>query len=156
MQVTTKKEMAHLIGQMAETLEMTQWFRERNEELRKSLRDISLSAVQYDAVGGRSGHGDSTAEKVLKRAEAEERIRINERAIRDRLRLHSDLSLVMAETLDQDERTIIWAKHAEHLVWDRVARKVRLSRTACFRKEAEGMEKLCRAWDARKEKKKEG
>lgn len=156
MQVTTKEEMKQLIGQMAETLEMTQWFRARNEELRKSLRDISLSAVQYDAVGGRSGHGDSTAEKVLKRAEAEERIRINERAIRDRLRLHSDLSLVMAETLDQDERTIIWAKHAEHLVWDRVARKARLSRTACFRKESEGMEKLCRAWDERKEKKKEG
>lgn len=155
MQVTTKEEMKQLIGQMAETLEMTQWFRARNEELRKSLRDISLSAVQYDAVGGRSGHGDSTAEKVLKRAEAEERIRINERAIRDRLRLHSDLSLVMAETLDQDERTIIWAKHAEHLVWDRVARKARLSRTACFRKEAEGMEKLCRAWEERKEKSKD-
>lgn len=151
--MTTKKEMVHLIGQMAETLEMTQWFRARNEELRKGLKDISLSAVQYDGVGGRSGHGDSTAEKVLKRAEAEERIRINERAIRDRLRLHSDLSLVMAETLDQDERTIIWAKYAEHLVWDRVARKARLSRTACFRKEAEGMEKLCRAWDERKGKK---
>lgn len=152
--MTTKKEMARLIEQMADTPEATQWLRERNEAMRRSLRDISLSAVQYDAAGGRSGHGDSTAEKVLKRAEVEERIRINERAIRDRLRLHSDLSLVMAETLDQDERTIIWAKYAEHLVWDRVARKARLSRTACFRKEAEGMEKLCRVWDERKEKEK--
>ena len=152
--MTTKKEMARLIEQMADTPEATQWLRERNEAMRRSLRDISLSAVQYDAAGGRSGHGDSTAEKVLKRAEVEECIRINERAIRDRLRLHSDLSLVMAETLDQDERTIIWAKYAEHLVWDRVARKARLSRTACFRKEAEGMEKLCRAWDERKEKEK--
>lgn len=67
--MTTKKEMARLIEQMADTPEATQWLRERNEAMRKSLRDISLSAVQYDAAGGRSGHGDSTAEKVLKRAE---------------------------------------------------------------------------------------
>lgn len=119
--MTTKKEMARLIEQMADTPETTQWLRERNEAMRRSLRDISLSAVQYDAAGGRSGHGDSTAEKVLKRAETE-------------------------------ERTIIWGKHAERLAWDRVARKARLSRTACFRKEAEGMEKLCRAWDVHKEK----
>ena len=89
-----------------------------------------------------------------KRGNAQERIRTNERAIRDRLRLHSDLSLVMAEALTTEERTIIWGKHAERLAWDRVARKARLSRTACFRKEAEGMEKLCRAWDERKEKEK--
>ena len=150
--MTTKKEMARLIEQMADTPETTQWLRERNEAMRRSLRDISLSAVQYDAAGGRSGHGDSTAEKVLKRAETEERIRTNERAIRDRLRLHSDLSLVMAEALTTEERTIIWGKHAERLAWDRVSRKARLSRTACFRKEAEGMEKLCRAWDVHKEK----
>lgn len=106
--MTSKKEMARLIAQMADTPETTQWLRERNEAMRRSLRDISLSAVQYDAVGGRSGHGDSTAEKVLKRAETEERIRTNERAIRDRLRLHSDLSLVMAEALTAEERTIIW------------------------------------------------
>lgn len=152
--MTTKKEMVRLIEQMADTPEATQWLRERNEAMRRSLRDISLSAVQYDAAGGRSGHGDSTAEKVLKRAETEERIRTNERAIRDRLRLHSDLSLVMAEALTTEERTIIWGKHAERLAWDRVARKARLSRTACFRKGAEGMEKLCRAWDERKEKEK--
>lgn len=152
--MTSKEEMGRLIEQMSETLAATQWFRERNEELLRGLKDVSLSAVRYDAVGGRSGHGDSTAEKVLKRAETEERIRTNERAIRDRLRLHSDLSLVMAEALTTEERTIIWGKHAERLAWERVARKARLSRTACFRKEAEGMEKLCRAWDERKEKEK--
>ena len=63
--MTSKKEMARLIAQMADTPETTQWLRERNEAMRRSLRDISLSAVQYDAVGGRSGHGDSTAEKVF-------------------------------------------------------------------------------------------
>ena len=31
MQVTTKKEMARLIEQMADTPEATQWLRERNE-----------------------------------------------------------------------------------------------------------------------------
>ena len=50
--MTTKKEMARLIEQMADTPETTQWLRERNEAMRRSLRDISLSAVQYDAAGG--------------------------------------------------------------------------------------------------------
>lgn len=104
--------------------------------------------------GGRSGHGDSTAEKVLKRAEVEECIRINERAIRDRLRLHSDLSLVMAETLDQDERTIIWAKYAEHLPWWRIERITFKSISSCKRLANSGMEKLCDAWDRKKEQKK--
>ena len=49
--MTTKKEMARLIEQMADTPEATQWLRERNEAMRRSLRDISLSAVQYDAGG---------------------------------------------------------------------------------------------------------
>lgn len=152
--MTSKEEMGRLIEQMSETLAATQWFRERNEELLRGLKDVSLSAVRYDAVGGRSGHGDSTAAKVLQRAEIEELLRQNERTIRRRLSLHASLSLIMAEVLDQDERTILWAKYAEHLGWERIARKARLSRTACFQKEKEGMEKLCRAWDAHGEKEK--
>ena len=152
--MTTKKEMARLIAQMADTPETTQWLRERNEAMRRSLRDISLSAVQYDAAGGRSGHGDSTAEKVLKRAETEERIRTNERAIRDRLRLHSDLSLVMAEALTTEERTIIWGKYAEHLPWWRIERITFKSISSCKRLANSGMEKLCDAWDRKKEQKK--
>lgn len=152
--MTSKEEMGRLIEQMSETLAATQWFRERNEELLRGLKDVSLSAVRYDAVGGRSGHGDSTAAKVLQRAEVEECIRINERAIRDRLRLHSDLSLVMAETLDQDERTIIWAKYAEHLPWWRIERITFKSISSCKRLANSGMEKLCDAWDRKKEQKK--
>ena len=152
--MTSKEEMGRLIEQMSETLAATQWFRERNEELLRGLKDVSLSAVRYDAVGGRSGHGDSTAAKVLQRAEVEECIRINERAIRDRLRLHSDLSLVMAETLGQDERTIIWAKYAEHLPWWRIERITFKSISSCKRLANSGMEKLCDAWDRKKEQKK--
>ena len=132
--MTSKEEMGRLIEQMSETLAATQWFRERNEELLRGLKDVSLSAVRYDAVGGRSGHGDSTAAKVLQRAEIEELLRQNERTIRRRLSLHASLSLIMAEVLDQDERTILWAKYAEQLGWERIARKARLSRTACFRR----------------------
>lgn len=55
--MTTKKEMARLIEQMADTPEATQWLRERNEAMRRSLRDISLSAVQYDAVGAGADTG---------------------------------------------------------------------------------------------------
>lgn len=152
--MTTKKEMARLIEQMADTPETTQWLRERNEAMRRSLRDISLSAVQYDAVGGRSGHGDSTAAKVLERAEIEERLRQNERAIRRRLSLHASLSLIMAEVLDQDERTILWAKYAEHLPWWRIERITFKSISSCKRLANSGMEKLCDAWDRKKEQKK--
>lgn len=144
--MTTREEMIHLIEKMGETLAATEWFRERNDELRESLKHISVSAVRYDAVGGKSGLGDSTAGKVLQRADMETEIRKNEDAIRDRLSLHAALSLAMAEVLDADERTILWARYAEHLPWDRVARKARLSRTACFRKEKEGLEKLCEVW----------
>lgn len=72
----------------------------------------------------------------------------------DSLRVTAGLyEKIMAEALTAEERTIIWGKHAEHLAWERVARKARLSRTACFRKEAEGMEKLCRAWDEKEKEK---
>ena len=37
--MTTKKEMARLIEQMAATPEATQWLRERNEAMRRSLRE---------------------------------------------------------------------------------------------------------------------
>lgn len=152
--MTSKKEMARLIEQMSETSAATQWFRERNEELLRGLKDVSLSAVRYDAVGGRSGHGDSTAAKVLQRAEIEERLRQNERAIRRRLSLHASLSLIMAEVLDQDERTIIWAKYAEHLPWWRIERITFKSISSCKRLANSGMEKLCDAWDRKKEQKK--
>ena len=148
---TSKDEMISMIEKMSETVAATQWFRVRNDELRECLKHISVGASRYDGVGVRSGIGDSTAQKVLKREDIETEIRINERAIRDRLSHHSRLSRVMAEVLDQDERTVIWARYADKLVWDRVVRVAKRSRTACFKIESEGMEKLCRAWDLKQE-----
>jgi len=150
---TSKKEMIKLIEKMSETVAATQWFRARNDELRECLKHISVSATRYDSVGGHSGPGDSTGQKVLKRADIEEEIKINERAIRDRLSHHSQLSRVMAEALDQDERAVIWARYGDRLPWDRVARAAKKARTACFRIEKEGMEKLCIAWDLKHEEK---
>lgn len=148
---TSKKEMIKMIEKMSETVAATQWFRARNDELRECLKHISVSASRYDSVGGRTGPGDSTGQKVLKREDIEEEIRINERAIRWRLAHHSALSRVMAEALDQDERAVIWARYADRLPWERVAKAAKIARTTCFRLEKEGMAKLCECWDRKKE-----
>ena len=150
---TSKKDMIKTIEKMSETVAATQWFRTRNDELRDCLKHISVSATRYDAVGGRSGIGDSTGQKVVKREDIEKEILINERAIRDRLSHHSQLSRVMAEALDQDERAVIWGRYADRLPWDRVVRVAKKARTACFQIEKTGMEKLCRAWDKMLEEK---
>lgn len=148
---TTKKEMIKMIEKMSETVAATQWFRARNDELRECLKHISVGSPRYDSVGGRTGPGDSTGQKVLKREDIEEEIKINERAIRGRLAHHSALSRVMAEVLDQDERAVIWARYADRLPWERVAKVAKIARTTCFRLEKEGMAKLCEDWDKRKE-----
>ena len=148
---TSKREMIRMIEKMSETVAATQWFRARNDELRECLRHISVGAARYDSVGGHSGPGDSTGQKVLKRADIEEEIKINERIIRGRLSHHSQLSRVMAEALDQDERAVIWARYYDKLPWDRVAREAKKARTACFRIEKKGMAKLCAAWDRMQE-----
>lgn len=150
---TSRGEMIKLIEKMSETVAATQWFRARNDELRACLDHISVGATRYDSVGGRSGIGDSTAKKVVKREDIETEIKLNEKAIRDRLSHHALLSLVMGESLSQDERTVIWARHGDRLPWDRVVKVTKMARTACFKVEKEGMAKLCLAWDKKMEEK---
>ena len=151
---TSKGEMIALIEKMSETVAATEWFQARNAELKDCLDHVSVSSVRFDRVGGRSGVRDSAAEEVLKREDIEAEIKINERAIRERLSHHAQLSLVMGEVLSHDERTVIWARHADKLPWDRVAWVSKRARTACFMIEKDGMEKLCRAWDRAQEEKK--
>ena len=144
---TKREEMVRLIAKMSDTVEATRWLKARNDELKLCLQHISVGAVRYDTVGGRTGPGDPVSDKVVKREDIEMEIRINERAISDRLSHHALLSLVMAETLTEDERKVIWARHGEKLPWERVARAANKARTACFKLEREGMAKLCAAWD---------
>ena len=84
-------------------------------------------------------------------ADIEAEIKINERAIRDRLSHHSMLSRVMAEALNEEERKIIWAKYAEKYPWWRIEKIMYKSISSCKRIEDAGMKKLCYVWDKKKE-----
>lgn len=152
---TTKKEMIRLLRQMGNKKESVEWFKQRNAELRASLKYISLPTQQLGGVLVRGGSSDNIGRKVISRADVEEEIEINERAIARRLREYTELARVMQDSLEENERAVLWARHAEGLHWDMVAWKVHISRSHCFRLEAVGIEKLCRAWDKHLEKKEE-
>jgi len=128
------------------------WFRQRNEELRGILQNISAAAPQMGAGFGQGGAADSIGREIVSREQAEREIEINERTIRWRLAQYAELARLMLEVLTKEEKDVLWARHGEGLHWDMVAYRTHISRSHCFRVEAVGLEKLCRAWDARGEK----
>lgn len=143
----TKKKMIRLLRQMGNKKESVEWFRQRNEELRSTLKYISAPSPQLGDVIVRGGSSDNIGRKVISRADVEKEIENNERAIARRLQEYTELARVMQEALEENEKNVLWARHAEGLHWDMVAWKVHISRSHCFRIEAVGLEKLCRAWD---------
>lgn len=152
---TTKKDMIRLLRQMGNKKESVVWFQQRNFELRESLNHISITPPQLGGVMVRGGSSDNIGRKVISREDAEKEIELNERIIERRLGEYAELARVMIDALTEDEKNILWARHAEGLHWDMVAYKTHISRSHCFRLEATGIEKLCRAWDKHLEKKEE-
>lgn len=148
----TYKQMKGLLAQAGETQDFVKWWKQQNEMLQKSIDDISISPPQLDGVGGRSGISDTVAREVINRERLKESLALNERAIRDRLNLHSRLSLLMAEVLTKDERAVIKAKHWDQKHWWKVEKETKLSRTSCYRHEQKGMKKLQKAWDEAEER----
>lgn len=153
--LTSKKEMIRLLRQMGNKKESVEWFKQRNTELRSSLKYISAPSPQLGDVLVRGGSSDNIGRKVISRADVEMEIEINERAIERRLREYAELARIMLDALEENEKKVLWARHAEGLHWDMVAYKVHISRSHCFRIEAVGLEKLCRAWDKHLGKKEE-
>lgn len=149
------KRMKELLAQAGETSEFVKWWKRETDALKKTLEDISISSPQLDRVGGRSGTGDSVSKEAINREKLAETILLREKAISDRLNLHSRLSLLMAEALTKDERAVIHAKHWEQKHWWKVEKDVKLSRTSCYRHEQEGMKKLMAAWDRMENEKRE-
>lgn len=150
----SKKEMIQMLRQMGDRKQAIAFFKRRNAEIRAELNDISAASPRIgDACGG--GEKDSIGRQAIRREELEKKIEINERAIEWRLREYAALARMMTEALEKKEREVIWARHGEWLPWDRVAQKTYISRSQCFRLEAAGLEKLCRAWDKHLEKKEE-
>lgn len=152
---TTKKDMIRLLRQMGNKKESVFWFQQKNEELRESLKHISVTPPQLGGVIVRGGSSDNIGWKVISREDAENKIELNERIIERMLGEYAELARVMIDALTEDEKNILWARHAEGLHWDMVAYKTHISRSHCFRLEATGIEKLCRAWDKHLEKKEE-
>lgn len=143
----SKKEMIHLLRQMGNRQESVEWFRQRNAELRETLRDISPASPQMGETFSGGRKGDSVGRKVARREDVETEIAINERAIERRLRELSDLARVMQESLTAEEREVLWLRHGERLRWEQVRMKVHASRSKCFRLEEAGLERLCKSWD---------
>lgn len=152
---TTKKDMIRLLRQMGNKKESVFWFQQRNEELRESLKHISVSPPQLGGVMVRGGSSDKIGRKVISRENVEKEIELNEQIIARRLGEYAELAFVMVDALTEDERNILWKRHAEGLSWTMVVYKLHISRSHCFRLEATGIEKLCRAWDKHLEKKEE-
>lgn len=144
---TTKRDMIRLLRQMGNKKESVEWFKQRNEELRNSLKYITASSPQLGDVLIRGGSADNIGRKVISREKVEKEIENNERVIERRLREYAELARIMLDALTEDEKNVLWSRHAEGVQWDMVARKVHISRSQCFRIEAVGLEKLCRAWD---------
>lgn len=143
----SKKEMIHLLRQMGNRQESVEWFRQRNAELRETLRDISPASPQMGETFSGGRKGDSVGRKVARREDVETKIAINERAIERRLRKYSDLARVMLESLTEEQREVLWLRHGERLRWEQVRQKVHASRSKCFRLEEAGLERLCKSWD---------
>lgn len=146
----SKKEMIHLLRQMGNSRESVEWFRQRNADLRETLKDISPASPQMGETFSGGRKGDSVGRKVARREDLEEKIAINERAIERRMMEFSDLARVMQESLTAEEREVLWLRHGERLRWEQVRQKVHASRSKCFRLEEKGLERLCKAWDERK------
>lgn len=154
---TTRGQMIELIIKVSEMKSFTAFLRENNRQLMAEMEAISAPQPQLGHIGGKGGVSDPVARAAEEREKWEEVIRINERAIRSRMNLHSRLSLAMAETLTEAERSVIWAKHADHLPWWKIERTMKRSASSCKRMEKAAMEKLCAAWDEReKERMKDG
>lgn len=144
---TTKREMVQLLRQMGDKKESVEWFRLRNRELLAELGNISTGGQQMGISFGGNNPGDRVGREVANREKWEFELKRNREAIERRLLEYADLARVMTDSLTSDERNILYARHAQRMSWEAVVHICHISRSHCFRLEAVGMEKLCRAWD---------
>ena len=148
----TKQDMIRLLRKMGETRRAGDWIKKRNEELYATLETVMVSAQQSGA--GRGGSALHSAKEILlQREKIEEEIRENKKMIENRLQEYAAFIRLMSEVLTEDEKNVLWSRHAERMTWDRVARVTKLSRSGCFRAEATGIETLRRAWEKQQKNK---
>ena len=141
----TKQDMIRLLRRMGEARKATGWIKKRNEELYAVLQMITMPAGEQRESGK---EGVFSAKQILEQREKiEKEIRQNKNMIEERLQEYAVFTRLMTEVLSEDEKEVLWNRHAERMTWERVARMTRLSRSSCFRAEATGIETLRRAWE---------
>lgn len=152
----TKQDMIRLLRKMGETRRAVDWVKKRNEELYAALQSLTIPSLQPNGDGRSYSVADSVRQMILQREKIEEEIKENKKVIEDRLQEYAAFTRMMTEVLTEDEKNVLWNRHAERMTWDRVARVTRMSRSSCFRAEATGIEALRKAWEkAQKTKDKE-
>lgn len=142
-----KKEMIQMLRQMGRNQAAAERYRTRAKELREDLRHISMRLPQPGSVRGSGGKADSIGRQIVKREEMREEIFRNEQQAGKALAESAELERLLFDVLTAKEREVVWMRHAEGLRWEEISRTAYISRAHCFRLEAGGMEKLCRAWD---------
>lgn len=144
---TTKREMIHLLRQMGDCDNVVKGLQAQNEYLKKVLRDITLPSFGIDTSLRGGVSTDRIGAEVVKRDDIYAEIQQNEKEIRNYLCKSAELERLMYRVLTADERTVLFARYIDCLPWDRVERKAKVSRSGCFRLEAEGLRKLCDEWE---------
>ena len=146
----TKQDMIRLLRKIGETRQAVEWIRKRNDELYAALQNITIAPPQPNGTMRSGGVLDSVGKMMQQREKIEEEIRLNKKIIEERLREYAAFTRLMTEVLTEDEKNVLWNRHAERMTWDRVARVTKISRSGCFRAEATGIETLRKAWEKQK------
>ena len=134
-----------MLRRMGETRKATEWVRKRNEELYAALQLMTMPGGENRETGR---EGMFSAKQILEQREKiEKEIRQNKNMIEERLQEYAAFTRLMTDVLTEDEKEVLWNRHAERMTWERVARMTRMSRSSCFRAEATGIENLRRAWE---------
>ena len=151
----TKQDMIRMLRRMGETRKATEWIRKRNDELYAALQMLTMPVGENRETGKDALF---SARQILEQREKlEKEIRQNKKMIEERLQEYAAFTRMMTEVLTEDEKEVLWNRHAERMTWERVARMTRMSRSSCFRAEATGIEKLHSAWEKQqKTEKQEG
>lgn len=142
----TKQDMIRLLRKMGETKRAANWIKKRNEELYAALQAVTMPLTKRENEISEEGR-KAVKQMLLEQERIEAEIKENKRMMEERLQQYAAFTRMMTEVLTEDEKNVLWSRHAERMTWDRVARETKISRSGCFRAEATGIETLRRAWE---------
>jgi DNA-directed RNA polymerase specialized sigma subunit len=144
--------MREKLRQVGETEHRVARLKRRKKELKKTLEDVSLSAVQLGEKTSGGRRKDSTGEKAVKRIDWQAEIDSIDAEILRLLQERREVTHLMDLVLTEDENAVLTAKWIEGCRWDMVARRLHISRSSSFRISGNGLKKMVNAWNRRNRK----